>query len=92
MAAPEDSGAIAQRRDEKLGTGHGAREWSVSNEEPFVRATSYPQSTRQIEYDTYANLIARGVIPRSWSWEHRPRPFPTQPDGGGYVPDPPDDR
>ena len=39
MAAPDDSGAIAQRRDEKLGTGHGAREWSVSNEEPFERAT-----------------------------------------------------
>jgi hypothetical protein len=75
-------------RDEKLGTGHGAREWSVVTTVPFERETAYPQFIRQIEYDTYANLVASGVI-QPPAIEHRPRPFPTYPDGAGYVPDPP---
>jgi hypothetical protein len=77
----------AERRDEKLGTAHGAREWSVSYVEPFERATPYPQWVRQIEYDSYHNLVASGVIPRQWG--ARPRPFPSEPDGAGYVTDPP---
>ncbi len=81
--------AAAQRRDEKLGTAHGAREWSVVTTVPFERATPYPQSIRRIEYDTWANLAARGVIPASPWPDHRPRPFPANPDGAGYVPDPP---
>jgi hypothetical protein len=52
----------------------------------FERATSYPQFTSQIEYDSYDNLVARGVIPRGQPAPSRPRPFPTEP---GYVPDPP---
>ena len=84
-----DGPIVAQRRSEKLGTAHGAREWSVVATTAFERATAYPQSVRQIEYDTYANLVAAGVIPR-WRQEPRhPRPFPTNPDGAGYVPDPP---
>ena len=89
-SAADDTVVTARRLEEKLGTAHGAGEWSVSNVEPFERATPYPQSTRQIEYDTFDNLVASGVIPRRWNGEHRPRPFPTQPDGVGYVPDPPD--
>ena len=81
--------ARAAPRDEKLGTGHGAREWSVSRLEPFERATSWPQFTRQIEYDTYANLVASGVIPRHVDPPRHPRPFPAAPDEGDYVPDPP---
>ena len=80
---------VAQRPDEKLGTAHGAREWSVVNTTTFVRATNYPQSVRQIEYDTYANLVACGVIPLPRYDDHRPRPFPLNPDGEGFVPDPP---
>lgn len=83
------SGGLERRREERLGTAHGAREWSVVNMTTFVRATSYPQSIRQIEYDTYANLVACGVIPPSRNGEHRPRPFPLNPDGAGFVPDPP---
>ena len=67
----------------------GAREWSVSRLERFERATSRPQFTRQIEYDTYANLAASGVIPRHAEPPRHPRPFPTAPDEGDYVPDPP---
>ncbi len=86
--APSTASALA-RQDEKLGTAHGERERSVVNVVTFERATPYPQSLRQIEYDTYANLVADGVIPPSPSLEHRPRPFPLNPGGVGYVPDPP---
>ena len=87
--APSPLVVTAERRNDKLGTAHGAREWSVVTTVPFERATSYPQIVQQIEYDTYDNLVASGVIPPAWSPGHRPRPFPSNPDGAGYVPDPP---
>jgi len=83
-AAPS---APAAQRSERLGTGHGQREWSQVTTVPFERATSYPRFIRQIEYDSYDNLVARGVIPRQ-----RPRPTPPHPrpfPQDGYVPDPP---
>jgi len=76
----------AAQSAERLGTGHGAREWSAVSTVAFERATSYPQFTSQIEYDSYDNLVARGVIPRGRPAPSRSRPFPTEP---GYVPDPP---
>jgi hypothetical protein len=82
-------GDFAQRQEEKLGTAHGAREWSVVSVTTFERATAYPQSVRQIQYDTYANLVACGVIPAPRREDRPPRPFPLNPDGEGYVPDPP---
>ena len=92
-AAPSSGVAAltARRQDEKLGTAHGAREISVMNSVTFERATPYPQFTRQIEYDTYDNLVASGVIRPSWNTGHRPRPFPAQSDGAGFVPDPPNE-
>lgn len=77
--------AIAQRRDERLGTAHGEREWSQVTEVAFVRATQQPAFVRRIEYDTHRNLVAAGVIPLPRYQDHRPRPFPAS----GYVPDPP---
>lgn len=76
-------GIVVQRRAEKLGTAHGAREWSAVTTVPFERATSYPQQIRRIEYDAYDNLVAAGVIPRPRGPGRPPRPFP----GEGYVPD-----
>lgn len=76
----------AAQSAERLGTGHGAREWSAVSTVAFERATSYPQFTSQIEYDSFDNLVARGVIPRGRRAPSPPRPFPTEP---GYVPDPP---
>lgn len=76
----------AQRREEKLGTGHGARETSVIDMVDFERATAYPQTVLQVEYDSYDNLVAAGVIRPGEG--HRPRPFPSG-DGAGFVPDPP---
>jgi hypothetical protein len=81
--------AAAEPRDEKLGTGHGAREWSPIHFVDFERATAYPQSLSQVEYDTYANLVASGVIRPAGEGERRPRPFPAPPSGEGFVPDPP---
>jgi hypothetical protein len=88
MAPSADAVVTAQRREEKLGTGHGAREWSEARVVPFQRATRYPQFIRRIEYDTHANLVASGVIQPSWAGR-RPRPFPANGDGVGYAPDPP---
>jgi len=89
-AAPSDS-AVAEARTEKLGTAHGAREWSVATVAPFERATAYPQFTHRIEYDSFDNLVAMGVV-RPPPGERWPRPFPSTPRGGGYVPDPPGGR
>jgi hypothetical protein len=86
--APSDTVAAAQRREDKLGTAHGAREWSVSTTVAFERATPYPQLIRRIEYDTYDNLVASGVIRLPSDPGRRPRPFPSN----GYVPDPPGGR
>ena len=90
-AAPPPSvrapSAQAARRSERLGTAHGQREWSQVTTVPFERATTSPRFIRQIEYDSYDNLVARGVIPR-----YRPRPTPPYPrpfPQEGYVPDPP---
>ena len=83
--------SAAQRPDERLGTAHGAREWSVVNTTTFERSTRYPVLIRQIEYDTFANLVACGVIPRPIPEGRPPRPFPRSGDQAGYVPDPPPD-
>jgi hypothetical protein len=77
--------------EEKLGTAHGAREWSATNVVAFERATPYPQCVLKIDYDSYDNLVASGVIHPTWGMEHQPRAFPGSPDGGGFVPDPPDE-
>ena len=83
--------ATPERQDEKLGTGHGEREYSPTYLVAFERATPYPQFTCEIQYDTYDHLVAAGVIPRWRYGERRPRPFPSSPDPRGFVPDPPDD-
>ena len=84
--APEPSarGDAQGRLEEKLGTGHGRREHSSATYTEFVRASDTPDEILAICYDSRANLVAQGVIPRDreYSWRS-PRPFP-----GGFVPDP----
>jgi hypothetical protein len=92
-AAPEAS-ADAQSADEyssrrqsgKLGTGHGHREDSPASYVDFQRASSTPEETIVIYYDSRKNLLARGVIkePRYYAEQERPNPFPE----GMFVPDP----
>jgi hypothetical protein len=70
-------------RQERIGTGHGERERSDVVYTSFRRATSQPNETLTIYYDTHANLVARGVISRPTPVVE-PNPFP----GGRFVPDP----
>lgn len=73
------SQAARTRRDERLATGHGERVASSTQYTDFRRASDRPARVVTVYYDSYANLVAQGVIPGPRS----PRPFP-----GGFVPDP----
>ena len=82
--APAAPAPVAPR----LGTGHGALERSVTRTTEFHSASRSPAQIIRIRYDSYANLVAQGVIraPQP-AVQPAPRPFPASP--SGYVPDPP---
>jgi hypothetical protein len=67
--------------EKSIGTGHGRSQTSQARYVAFERESDTPNEVVVIHYDTYANLVARGVIPQSPHW---PSPFP-----GRFVPDPP---
>jgi len=76
--------AGAMEKEEKLGTGHGRREESYAEYTRFERASSTPDEIAAIYYDTWANLSARGIVPRHRYYEPRePQPFPQR-----FAPDP----
>ncbi len=79
------SGALAQAPmpTEKLGTGHGRTERSVTSYTSFERAQSTPNEVIAIHYDSRDNLVAMGVIPVP---RQQPQPFPGV---VGFVQDPP---
>ena len=66
--------------EDKLGTGHGERIQSESRSTEFLRASKTPSEMLTVYYDSYANLVARGIIPRHLD---HPSPFPNR-----FVPDP----
>lgn len=72
-------------RDERLGTGHGRIESSHTRYVGFERASSEPAETVTIYYDSYRNLLARGIIPHTPPPPRRPSPNPFP----GFVADPP---
>ncbi|HET9445954.1 MAG TPA: hypothetical protein VFO35_06830 [Steroidobacteraceae bacterium] len=79
------SGSSQRRSESKLGTGHGHREASPAQYVDFKRASSTPDETIVIYYDSRKNLVAQGVLPqphRRYA-DRRPDPFPN-----GFVPDP----
>ncbi|MDQ6640533.1 MAG: hypothetical protein M3Z15_12845, partial [Pseudomonadota bacterium] len=81
-AARGSQSELAARDEKKLGTGHGEREYSPTSQTAFERASSTPAEVVQVRYDSYANLLASGVIAR-------PQPMPRQPDAfPSFVPDP----
>ena len=86
-AAKDYGGPAAQRAipkpEETLGTGHGARESSYASYTSFERAGSSPDEVDSIWYDSYRNLVARGVIPPARPIAADPQPFPNH-----FVPDP----
>jgi hypothetical protein len=83
-AAPSAAGetkARAPMRDERLGTGHGEREYAPTTQTIFERASERPNEVVRLRYDSYENLLASGVI-RPRRTQPVPEPFPI------YVPDP----
>ena len=71
---------------QRLGTGHGQREWAPVGRTDFVRATRNPQQVSQLRYDDAESLAAIGVLPRPYAPYARttPRAIPN-----GFVQDPP---
>jgi hypothetical protein len=80
--AEKDSRALA-KTEQRLGTGHGAREYSHIDTTTFERASSWPAEQVAVYYDSYRNLVAQGIIERPIA-RRDPQPFPN-----GFVPDPP---
>ncbi len=78
--APRSSAAPAAA-EKKIGTGHGRSQNAPARYVEFERESERPAEVIAIHYDTYANLVARGVIREE---RRLPSPFP-----GGFVPDPP---
>jgi hypothetical protein len=89
-AAAEAFGSAGDARErsmqERLGTGHGRSESSYATYTRFERASDTPAETIAIYYDSYANLLAQGVLVGSPPLaRYRPNAFP---DAGRFVPDP----
>ena len=85
-AAAESSadGGVAQQR---IGTGHGQREWAPVGRTGFVRASNRPAQVAELRYDDVDNLVAMGVLSRPY-YQRYPYPRPSAfPDG--FVADPP---
>ena len=84
-ASAQDSatGGLAKRAapSAPLGTGHGRRETSYAQYVQFERATEYPAESITIYYDSYRNLVARGIVEQPVA-RRDPQAFP------GFVPDP----
>ena len=78
--------ASARAAEERLGTGHGRRETSVVQNVAFERATPSPAETVTLYYDSYQNLLARGVIREPVPVAPLPQPFPGA--FSKFVPDP----
>ena len=72
--------------EQKLGTGHGAREESYAATTKFIRSTNQPLELVNIHYDRFESLVNAGLIGGS-RWAH-PRPFPRS-GAHGLVPNPP---
>ncbi len=81
--APRDRAPMESKKAEKLGTGHGEREYSPTTQTAFERASSNPAEVVQVRYDSWANLSAAGIVPTP-----RPRaPFAPEP-FPAFAPDP----
>ena len=84
--AAESDRAMAETAQQRLGTGHGEREWAPVGQTEFVRASHNPEQVSQLRYDDIDSLVAIGVLPRTYPPYLRsgPRAFPN-----GFVADPP---
>jgi hypothetical protein len=80
--ASSDAAPRTAEQESRIGTGHGRREASPVRQVNFERASSAPSETLTIYYDSYRNLVARGIVHEPLAVPPLPRPFP------GFVPDP----
>lgn len=85
-SAAADS-AYGAMQPQRIGTGHGAREWSPVGQTTFERASLRPSQLTQLRYDDRNALVAMGILPRD-EWRRandgEPRAFPN-----GFAADPP---
>jgi len=81
MQEREASAAKRSAPAAPLGTGHGRSEESSIRYVDFERATSYPVESITIYYDSYRNLVARGILEQPVA-RRDPQAFP------GFAPDP----
>jgi hypothetical protein len=88
-AGSADSAYDGAARRQRIGTGHGAREWAPVGRTEFVRASVRPAQVTELRYDDGEALAMLGVVPPP-AWPHpawrdgEPRAFPD-----GFVADPP---
>lgn len=68
---------------QRLGTGHGEREYAPTQFTEFERVSRSPNEVISLSYDSRANLMARGIIRSPRPAMPEPQPFP-----GWFVPDP----
>ena len=81
MQQGKSAGVARDERLDRLGTGHGEREYAPTSQTTFERAGEQPNELVRIRYDSHDRLIALGVI--------RPRRVPVAPDPfPAFVPDP----
>jgi hypothetical protein len=83
-AADSAYGGVARQR---IGTGHGAREWAPVGRTGFRRASRSPAQVTQLRYDDIDTLAALGIVPRPYPYRDgwaQPQAFPD-----GFVADPP---
>ncbi len=85
-SADRAASAPMARKAERLGTGHGQREYAPIRHTDFERASASPAEVLSVRYDSRPNLMARGILPKPRPvrpyWP-APQPFP-----GQFVPDP----
>lgn len=94
-SAPAAGGKVSPARPapmeaepaQKLGTGHGEREYSQVNHTEFARMQTQPNEVIRIRYDSLDNLFAMGIIKRPRPGAPTANPFPASQDPQ-YVPDP----
>lgn len=70
------------KRDDKIGTGHGERIVSQARDTEFKRISDKPNRVIKFYYDSYENLISKGIISIK---QDQPNPFPGE---RQFAPDP----
>lgn len=84
-----DAYGTASEKQQRIGTGHGQREWSPTHGTTFRRATAHPVQLTQLRYDSPDALVAAGILPRVPHRHDRRHPRPPQAFPSGFVADPP---